>query len=86
MHIYTGVNYDDFEAVVDQLDTSLTLDAVFYYDDGTNVIQSWAVLNSGNGGVIGISSGQYSAPPTISTFTTDFASAVSISTTSFSFG
>lgn len=82
MHIYTGTNYDDFEAVVDELDSNLVLDAVFYVDDGTNVVQSWAILNSGNGGSIAVVSGVYVSDVTISTFTTDFSGAVSVSTSS----
>lgn len=85
MNIFTGSNYDDFEAVVDELDSTLTLDAVFYFGDGTNVIQSWAILNSG-GGAIAVSSGQYPDPPTISTFTTDFSSAIALNTSSFNVG
>lgn len=86
MNIYSGVEYNDFEAIVDALDASLTLDAVFYVDDGTNVIQAWAILNSGNGGSIGVSSGVFSTDITIATFTTDFASAVSVSRSSIKIG
>lgn len=81
MNIFTGPIYDDFESVVDTLDSTLVLDAVFYFDDGTNIIQAWAILNSGNGGVISVTSGRFDYnPPSISTFTTDFASAVQVST------
>lgn len=83
MNIFTGPSYDDFESVVDTLDASLTLDATFYFDNGTDVIQSWAILNSGNGGPITVSSGMYnSGDVSISTFTTDFPSAVQVSTSS----
>lgn len=83
MNIFTGPVYADFKSVVDELDSSLVLDAVFYFDDGTSVIKSWAIINSGNGGIIGITSGEYAAPPTVSTFTTDFSSAVQVTTSSF---
>lgn len=83
MNIYSGPNYSDFKAIVDILDASLTLDAVCYFDDGTNIIQSWAILNSGNGGPIAVYSGVYNNDaPTVSTFTTDFSGAIQVSTSS----
>ena len=82
--IFTGPNYDDFEAVVDELDSSLVLDAVFYYSDGTNVVKSWAILNSANSPIF-VSSGDYVEAVANSTFTTDFPSAVQLNQSSFRF-
>jgi hypothetical protein len=78
MIISSGANYDDFEAVVDELDSTLTLDAVFYVSDTSNVQQAWAIINSDNGGTIVVKSRVFSDPPSNATFTTDFASAIAL--------
>lgn len=83
MIISTGANYNDFEAVVDDLDSSLVLDAVYYVTDGTNVQKAWAVINSASGGPIVIFSSIFDpgSAPANSTFTTDFPSAVALTHT-----
>lgn len=80
MIINSGAEYDDFEALVDTFDASLTLTAVFYLLDGagSNVVRAWGFLNSDNGDTISVISSIFAAPPSAATFTGDFGSAVSI--------
>lgn len=89
MKIYTGPAYADFETLVDTLDATLTLDAVVYYADAgnTHVLRAWAILNSGAGAPIYVLSGDYlDGDITVTDFTTDFASAVEVTTASIMFG
>lgn len=80
MIIQSGPSYDDFQAIVDEFDSALTLDAVYYITDGTNVQQAWAFLNAGNGDVIAVSSSVFDpgSTPANATFTTDFSGAISV--------